>query len=141
MIRPARTKDAKSVFNLLGQLGYSSKLNRIEEILSSSNEDSQSTVYVYELSGKVVGFISLMQFLYFPTAQNIMRVTALCVDAEYRNLSIGSQLLKFAEKLAESSGDAFIEISCSLEREQAHQFYLKHQYSKHSYKFVKRLLA
>jgi GNAT superfamily N-acetyltransferase len=141
MIRLAEVEDAKVLCNLLEQLGYSSELDQIEEIVSHNSENSPSTIYVYELSEKVAGFISLIRYFYFPTTQNIVRVTALCVDEEYRDMGIGGKLLRFAESLATNFGDKVIEITCSLEREQTHQFYLKHGYSKHSYKFFKQLVV
>jgi GNAT superfamily N-acetyltransferase len=69
------------------------------------------------------------------------KVIAFCVDAEHRNRGIGGELLSFVERLAVHFGDPFIEISCSLEREQAHRFYLNHGYSQHSYRFVKRFIS
>jgi (aminoalkyl)phosphonate N-acetyltransferase len=70
--------------------------------------------------------------------QFVTRITAICVDEQYRGMGIGTQLLDFAENLAASFGDTLVEITCSLEREQTHQFYLQQGYSKHSYKFVKK---
>lgn len=140
MIRQAKIEDLATLCNLLQQLGYSPKLTQIEQMLASKIENKDNNLYVYELSAKVVGFIAIIRVFYFPTMQYITRITAICVDEQYRGMGIGSQLVDFAENLAASFGDISVEITCSLEREQTHQFYLQQGYSKHSYKFVKNIL-
>ncbi|WP_416668847.1 GNAT family N-acetyltransferase [Egbenema bharatensis] len=140
MIRSAELRDANALHELLEQLGYSTELSQIEKFLLKENDLATTAVYVYELSDRAIGFISLTRYFYFPAMQNVMRITAFCVDAEHRNLGIGGQLLSFAEHLAIDFGDALIEISCSLERQQAHRFYLKQGYSQQSYRFVKRFV-
>lgn len=134
MIRLAQREDAESIDRLLDQLGYPSKIDRIEAALAKQNE-----VYVYERSQQIIGFVSTIQFLYFPTLQNATRITAICVDRSQRNSGIGSELICFIEQLADRRGDRFIELTCAFDRESAHQFYMKNGYSKHSYKFVKLL--
>jgi GNAT superfamily N-acetyltransferase len=136
MIRPAKTEDSEALCNLLHQLGYTSELNQVEQIFTS-NQNSDSYIYVYELPEKIVGFISIIRFFYLPKMQFVTRITAICVDEQYRGMGIGSQLVDFAENLAASFGDILVEITCSLEREQTYQFYLQQGYSKHSYKFIK----
>lgn len=139
MIRHATTKDSEFLCKLLYQLGYVLDLTQVEQFLANNNNNSDANVYVYELSAKVVGFISLIRFFYFPTMQYITRITAICVDEQHRGLGIGSQLLAFAENWAASFGDITVEITCSIQRKQTHRFYLQHGYSKHSYKFIKHL--
>ncbi|MGL5941573.1 MAG: GNAT family N-acetyltransferase [Waterburya sp.] len=138
MIRQAKVKDSESLCQLLHQLGYASDVTQVEQLLINNN-NSDANVYVYELLAKVVGFISLIRFFYFPTMQYITRITAICVDEQHRDLGIGSQLLAFAENWAASFGDITVEITCSIQREQTHRFYLQHGYSQHSYKFIKQL--
>ena len=48
MIRLVEVEDAKVLCNLLEQLGYSSELDQIEEIVSHNSENSPSTIYVQE---------------------------------------------------------------------------------------------
>lgn len=134
MIRLAQREDAESIDRLLNQLGYPSETDRIAAALAKQNE-----VYVYERSQQIIGFVSTIQFFYFPTLQHATRITAICIDRSQRNLGIGGELIHFIEQLANNRGDRFIELTCAFDRESAHQFYLKNGYSKHSYKFVKSL--
>jgi GNAT superfamily N-acetyltransferase len=140
-IRQAKAEDVNVVCKLLGQLGYASELTQVEQVLTDNNRNSDFGVYVCEYSNKVVGFISIIRFFYFPTMRYVTRITALCVDEQHRDLGIGGQLLNFAEEFAASFGDSSIEVTCSMQREQTHRFYLQNGYAKHSYKFVKHLVS
>lgn len=137
MIRQAKAEDVSTLCTLLYQLGYASELTQVEQVLA--NNDKDSGVYVYEYFSKVVGFISVIRFFYFPTMQYMTRITAICVDEQHRDLGIGRQLLSFVEELATDFGNGSIEATCSMQRKQTHQFYLQNGYSKHSYKFAKLL--
>ncbi|BAZ10364.1 GCN5-related N-acetyltransferase [Calothrix sp. NIES-4071] len=139
MIRQAKLEDARALQTLLKQLGYCPDLIQLEQALIKNN-GADSTIYVYELKEEIIGFVSIIQFFYFPTMENIMRITAICVSDQYRNLGIGGELLSFVENLARFYGVLSLEVTCSMHREQAHLFYDKNGYSKHSYKFIKHLL-
>ncbi len=139
MIRQAKLEDAQPLSTLLKQLGYTPDLAKLEQALIKNNGAESSDIYVYELSEQIVGFVSIIQFFYFPTMENIMRITAICVSEHHRNFGTGGELLSFVEKLALSHGILSVEVTCSMYREQAHKFYHKNGYFKHSYKFVKRL--
>ncbi|BDA71071.1 acetyltransferase [Calothrix sp. PCC 7716] len=139
MIRQAKQEDTKSLSTLLNQLGYTPDIAQLEQALSKNNGANSSDIYVYEHSEQIVGFVSVIQFFYFPTMENIMRITAICICEQHRNLGTGGELLSFVENLALSHGILSVEVTCSMHREQAHTFYQKNGYSKHSYKFVKHL--
>lgn len=139
-IRQAAADDTDELSRLLKQLGYDAAGSEIKQALAKNRQVCDSKVYVYELESKqIVGFISTIRFFYFPVLQNITRVTAICVDEQYRNLGIGSQLLSFVEDLAASHGDIVVEVTCAIHRDQAHQFYTHRGYIQHSYKFNKDL--
>jgi GNAT superfamily N-acetyltransferase len=138
-IRPATLEDSKALCMLLRQLGYDCELPHLQQALANGREHDDSSVYVYERSHQVVGFISLIRFFYFPTLKKVTRLTAMCVDEQHRNCGIGSELLRFVEHLAADYGDTSMEVTCSIDREQAHRFYLQHGYASQSYRFVKRL--
>ncbi len=137
MIRQATPEDSAAISHLLKQLGYPSKITQLQEVLADSNKEAGSTVYVYERSGSIAGLITTLRFFYLPTFQTVTRVTALCVDEQHRSLGIGGELLNFVERLAIESGDGFVEVTCSIQRERTHQFYTKQGYAKRSYRFVK----
>jgi GNAT superfamily N-acetyltransferase len=140
-IRPATLEDSQALCTLLRQLGYDSERPQMKQALTDSREHNGSNVYVYELSNQLVGFISIIRFFYFPTLKKATRITAICVDEQHRNCGIGSELLSFVESLAANYGDASIEVTCSIHREQTHRFYVQQGYSQHSCRFVKHLIA
>lgn len=123
MIRPAKVEDVSAIGRLLERLGYASESTQVEQVLANNDQDSNSGIYVYEHLNIVVGFICVIRFFYFPTMQYTTRVTAICVDEQHRGLGIGRQLLSFIDERAASFGDSLIELTCSLQREQTHQFY------------------
>lgn len=135
MIRPATIKDTPALCNLLEQLGYATTEQQIQLALVNSSDANQ--VYVYEQEGTVIGCIAIARFFYFPTQQTILRVTALCVDQHYRGRRIGQALLRFVEDLA-LTRSSIVEVTCSLQRLESHQFYFSQEYIQQGYRFMKQ---
>lgn len=122
VVRPALMADAPVIAALSCQLGYETGaeevLGRLEIILGKSDH----LVLVAESRGKVVGFISMEDYVtpYSPAGLN---VTGLVVDEAARGEGVGSRLLDAAEERARSRRLAFIRLNSGSQRLEAHRFY------------------
>ncbi|HTF18823.1 MAG TPA: GNAT family N-acetyltransferase [Chryseolinea sp.] len=138
IIRPGRQEDAKSLVDLLRQLGH--PLN--EEEVSTKIELFDTPDYcllVCENERKTVGFISLHWFDKFHSIGKTGRITALCVDEQVRVKGIGGLLLAAAEQRLKEYGCREIEVTTNMRRSLTPEFYRKHGYAEHSHHFVKSL--
>jgi ribosomal protein S18 acetylase RimI-like enzyme len=79
-------------------------------------------MFVAENDGKVVGYITVYKagnYFYLPYA---------VVDRRWRGRGVGSELLKYVERLAEKSGAAYILMSVYKDNSKVHSILNKHGY-------------
>jgi GNAT superfamily N-acetyltransferase len=135
-IRTAKQSDAKSIKDLLSQLGYPdlSEQDIIEKL--ARHEQPYYRVLVAE-EGQIVAFASLHWFEMLHRKGHIGRVTAFCVDEKFRSRGIGQILLKACEDVLKKEGCQRLEVTSNVKRTQAHRFYLKSGYLEDSLRFVK----
>ena len=122
---------------LLHQLGY----DELDELGIQDNIKKYSlpgnALLIYEVENKIVGFIALHIFDSFHSAGQIGRITAFCVDEEYRSKGIGIQLLQQGENFFIEHKCIKIEVTSNNRRTAAHAFYLNRGYVEDSRKFVR----
>jgi ribosomal protein S18 acetylase RimI-like enzyme len=138
IIRPGRPEDARSLVDLLEQLGHpltEEQVNAKIELFSAPG----SRLLVYEMDQRVVGFISLHWFDKFHSLGMTGRITALCVTEKVRDMGIGGMLLTAAEQLLKKHNCREIEVTTNMKRSLTPDFYRKHGYEEHSRHFVKSL--
>ena len=139
VIREATIKDVLSIKELVSQLGYAS-LNTEE--LQAKMEQYQKEYYkllVAEVDSKVVGFISLHWFDLFHSAGKLGRITAFCVEEQFRSQGIGQQLIVEAEHVFRSEGCTKMEVTSNMKRLRTHEFYKMQGYDEESKRFSKYL--
>ena len=139
VIREATFKDVMSIKELVSQLGYAS-LNTEE--LQAKIEQCQKECYkllVAEVDSKVVGFISLHWFDLFHSAGKLGRITAFCVEEQFRSQGIGQQLLAEAECVFRREGCTKMEVTSNMKRLRTHEFYKMQGYDEESKRFSKYL--
>ncbi|MFT6257165.1 GNAT family N-acetyltransferase [Shewanella sp. Arc9-LZ] len=110
-----------SIKNLLEQLGYESEETGLISALELPHNESEAFVVVS--STKVVAFMSLIYFYYFPLQKHVCRITAIVVDKNLRNSGIGKKLIRFAATKAQSSSCVQLEVTTSLSREATQAYY------------------
>lgn len=76
-IRQAQIADLNPIATLLLQLGYLATEAQLQQYLDDPKRSDE--IYLAESEGVVVGLISLIFFDYFPSQQQICRITALVV--------------------------------------------------------------
>ena len=137
LIRQAEISDAVSISRLLSQLGYPG----IDEKLAAEKIRAHTAVsyhlLVAEIDHKVVGFIALHWFELMHWEGKMGRMTAFCVDENFRSQGVGKQLLIASEEFFKSKGCVKFEVSSNARRTRTHGFYLNHGYTEDSRRFVK----
>ncbi|MGF1735641.1 GNAT family N-acetyltransferase [Photobacterium satsumensis] len=132
MIRHATMEDGPAICALLSQLGYQATLASIEAML---NGNRQPTL-VFDDEGTLFGLMTLVTFLYFPTGEQICRITSLVTDKDKRGKGIGSTLIEAAKNYAKQHNCQRLEVTTSLSRYQAQQFYAKQGFEKRSLRYI-----
>jgi PhnO protein len=91
------------------------------------------------LDGQVVGMIGLHLQFHLHHANWIGEIQELVVMPQARGLKVGSQLLAWAEETAREAGAEMTELSTSIQRHDAHRFYLREGYLQSHFRFTKPL--
>ena len=138
-IREANTSDASALLQLLNQL---------EHPLSEAAVHNKIIQYkvpfyhllVVEIEQQVVGFAALHGYDVFYDVGLIGRITAFCIDKEFRSQGIGQKLLQSAESFFIDQGCIRIEVSSNERRTGAHSFYLQNGFIINSKRFIKQLV-
>jgi N-acetylglutamate synthase-like GNAT family acetyltransferase len=137
IIREANALDLKAIKRLLVQLGYPDLSE--SEVMEKMSVHTKPSYYlmVVEMEGAVIAFAALHWFEMLHRKGTLGRITAFCVDENFRSKGIGQQLLKVAEEHLRKQGCARLEVTSNVRRDRAHQFYLKSGYLEDSLRFVK----
>jgi N-acetylglutamate synthase-like GNAT family acetyltransferase len=139
VIREATDKDVMSIKELVSQLGYTA-LNTEE--LQTKIELYQKEDYkllVAEVDSKVIGFISLHWFDIFHSTGKLGRITAFCIEEQFRSRGVGQQLLVEAERVFRREGCTKMEVTSNMKRLRTHEFYKMQGYDEESKRFSKYL--
>ena len=140
LIRQAAKTDAGAIAGLLGELGYPTESDSVLKWLKTLEISTSDVVFVGEIRGSVVAFLSLHVIPYFTTGELVGRVLALAVKEEARNQGIGRAMMGAAEEQARKMGCKAVEVTSADYREGAHAFYARLGYPKTSAKFFKRIV-
>lgn len=137
-IRKATVQDAEGISVLLAQLGYPVSQRDAEEKIKTHGQQGYSLL-VAEDDSQLRGFIALHWYLAVHLPGPVARITAFCVDREYRGKGIGTELLRHVEEMALAQGCFKIEVTSNRRRIETHRYYAQHQYQQTSEHFVKFL--
>ncbi len=123
-IRQATCNDAERICALCETLGYPASISDTEERLARVLDSENGDILVAELCGVVVGFITVHIVYVVHDVMPWGRISALVVDENFRELSIGRQLLDYAETYFNARRCLRVEVTSHISREEAHGFYL-----------------
>lgn len=138
-VRHAALQDAEDIARLNRDfLGYSYSAATTYSQLAPLLNSPAHCILVAEINGNLAGYIHAADYslLYQPPLKNIM---GLAVDAAYRRMQVGQQLLHAVEEWALQTGAAGIRLTSGSPRTDAHEFYNACGYtkSKESFNFIK----
>ncbi|MFB2727559.1 GNAT family N-acetyltransferase [Shewanella mangrovisoli] len=136
-IRQAQIADLNVITSLLLQLGYSATEAQLHQYLDDPKRSDE--IYLAESEGAVVGLISLIFFDYFPSQQQICRITAIVVTEASRGLGVGTQLIDFAKGRASERGYRQLEVTTSMRREQTQAYYEAIGFEKTSLRYIQAI--
>ena len=138
IIREPQPTDGPSLAGLLERLGYPAAPDEIAARLARLR-DAGDEAFVAELSGAVVGLVTLhvTQVLHRPAP--VGRITGLVVAERASRKGIGKALVEMAEVRLASRGCGFVEVTSGLDRRDAHRFYEGLGYRNDDLRFFKTL--
>jgi N-acetylglutamate synthase-like GNAT family acetyltransferase len=137
VIRQAKISDATAVNQLLAQLGYPDLSEDVVKEKIKSHSQPFYSLLVAEEENQVAGFISLHWFDLMHWEGKIGRISAFCVDENFRSKGIGQKLLDEAEAVFWKEGCVKIEVTSNARRTRTHEFYLRLGYKEDSRRFIK----
>lgn len=136
-IRQAQIADLNPIATLLLQLGYLATEAQLQQYLDDPKRSDE--IYLTESEGVVVGLISLIFFDYFPSQQQICRITALVVTEASRGLGVGTQLIDFAKDRASERDCRQLEVTTSMHREKTQAYYESIGFEKSSFRYIQAI--
>ncbi|WP_407333763.1 GNAT family N-acetyltransferase [Enterovibrio sp. 27052020O] len=139
IIRPATLEDAERINALCRSLGYHADLDQTAVQLERIMKQERDTLFVAEICDLVVGFITLHTVDVVHDDMPWGRISAIVVDDNFRDMSIGKQLLDHAEQYLKHRRCMRIEVTSHISREEAHGFYLHLGYRITPMRFIKLL--
>lgn len=129
LVRKAGLKDIADVVTLLETLGHPSNPEAVSRHIRRAMErNSDGDIMVAELAGAIVGFVAFQRMDALPYPDPWLRITAICVSSGYRGKGIGQMLETAAVDAAVHKDCAWIELTTSHHRTDAHRFYTHNGY-------------
>lgn len=139
-IRRSKLDDKDDIFKLLNKM-YKNKIKY--EIFSKIYEtklNNKNSYYIVAIKdNKIVAVLIMEIVIQLHREKKTSFIDDLIVDEEYRNNGIGKLLLQDAISYAKKQGCEVTELTCYLENENAHRFYERNGFEKHSIKFKQYL--
>lgn len=139
-IRKATLADQSAISTLLDQLGYPGTEDFLLQNLTVMLAQPTSAVLVYELDGKVAGFIAIDFIPQLATKGDFARISCFAVDENVRSKGIGYLLEEHCTQLANERNCDRIEVHCHSRRVDAHRFYERQGYEE-SPKYFRKILT
>ncbi|GGH08375.1 GNAT family N-acetyltransferase [Pedobacter zeae] len=121
-IREISEQDAESVTALSKQLGYESNIKQTSARIKHINNSNENCAFVAIAENKVVGWIHGFYTLRIES-DPFVEIGGLVVDAGYRNLSIGKQLIERINLWAKKWQVEKLKVRCNTKRTESHKFY------------------
>jgi GNAT superfamily N-acetyltransferase len=139
VIRRAMLSDSEPCAALLTELGYPATSAFVQEKLKQLADGESDRVFVALDGERVVAFASCHVMPLMHERENLCRVTALVVAADFRRHNIGGRLMHAIEKYAQDSRCVRVEVTSGEQRHDAHNFYEELGFHEVSRRFIKRL--
>ena len=136
-MRAALADDSPQLVALMGELGYPTTREFIQEKLAQLLSTPGTKIFVADYDGKVIGLLSFSILPLLHVDGGLGRITALVVASQFKGRGIGKRLVAEAEAFAWNNRCARIEITSGEHRADAHAFYEAIGYKQDSRRFVK----
>lgn len=139
-LRPATLEDSEAVYKLICELKQRTFPAKDFERGFAHNLQNPRIHYLLALlDGEAVGMAGLHLQYHLHHLNWIAEIQELVVLPAVRGMKVGSQLLAWVEEQARQAGAEVIELSTSVQRLNAHRFYLREGYQQSHLRFTKTL--
>lgn len=141
IIREYRLEDLEALTALMGDLGYPTDINNMQNRLERIHSTPMYYTFVAEEAGSVVGMIGVRLVYYYEDDGLAAQIAALVTKREHQGKGIGRALVQFVEDWALEKGAAVLFLTSGIkeERKKAHEFYKAIGFDITGYRFVKKL--
>jgi ribosomal protein S18 acetylase RimI-like enzyme len=138
-IRDARPADARALAGLIGQLGYPTTAQAVEQRLERLASSEADRLVVAESNGEIVGLSSLHTSLTLEYNEPAAKLSAIIVDERHRGRGVGEALVTEMEAEARRRGCCLIFLTTAARRAEAHAFYRQIGFEETGKRFAKWL--
>jgi len=138
-IREATIADAFRLSELMGELGYPTKVDQMRKRLESILDDWPYRTLIAETNGQITGMVGVRVDHGYEYDGLQGRILALVVEARLRGQGVGRSLVAAAEQWALERGATKIMVNTANHRAGTHEFYRSLGYDANGLRFVKRL--
>jgi ribosomal protein S18 acetylase RimI-like enzyme len=141
IIRKCTIPDFDYIYALLKQLWPNLELHvdTIRDIFNQKINSENDTFFCVESESKVIGFLAFSVQYNFSRQGKYGFIGEFIIDKGYRDKGIGTDLLNKVIEYAKDKGCSSIELTSSLYRTGAHEFFLKSGFEKRAFLFSKEL--
>ena len=141
LIRDADLTDVNSIAALITELGYPTATEEMRSRFTAIANHADYKTLVAEIANEIIGLAGMVKGVYYEHNGGYVRILAFVINQNFRNRSVGKQLLKACEEWAIAEGAKTILLNSGNrdERVPAHLFYKKMGYQVKSSGFVKTL--
>ena len=123
-IREAELKDAVSLAELSGQLGYATDSSLIQNRLTPLLKDHNHCVFTAVTNDQVIGWIHGFYAMRVES-EPFVEIGGLVVSDDHRQKGIGKELVKQVAEWCRLKGCVKLRVRCNVIRTDSHQFYEK----------------
>jgi predicted N-acetyltransferase YhbS len=139
-IRAAAPSDARTLSELLDQLGYPTGESEIPARLAALASFPSAAAFVATNGfGEVVGLVTAHLIPSMHDDEPVAWLTTLVVLEDAREAGIGSALVRHVERWALQKGARRISVTSGIQRKATHAFYVKRDYENTGLRFAKKL--
>jgi PhnO protein len=140
-VRPAKTEDAKKVFEFICALEETYYDYTVFENYYARNLSNKDNIYLVAVdeTNNVIGYLSCHGQILLHHLSIVFEIQELFVEKEYRNHKVGQLLIETVEKKLKDNNYRFLEVTTNINRSDTHRFYKKCGFNKTHYKFTKIL--
>lgn len=126
-VRKMDITDYYYIYMLSEELGHECSIEKVKDRIAFIIENTKDIILVAQQENEVIGYIhgSPYELLY---SESLINILAFIIKEKYRNIGIGSILIKNLEDWAKENGYCGIRLVSRFERVDAHRFYQKHGY-------------
>jgi len=138
-IREVRESDYLALLPLWRDFGGFANEENIVRHYGRIKDDQRYKTFVADCGGETVGCITTVQYYGIGIEGSYMVIIGISVKEDMQGRGIGTKLIEHNEEYAKESGVFSIYLNSDMKRTDAHGFYERNGYGRHSFGFGKTI--